>query len=348
MRSYGLSRYTPYSRYRPTSLYNRNRTSIYQQLASKSNSANAVRKTYQTISAAKTNYTTNLSDAVSGIASSVSDLSKAMSGTDREKMYDAAKSFVDSYNDMYSAVSNSRNSFVSGRTSVMTNTAKAYSGTLEKAGVESLVLFPLVYNDETLGYIWAVNFEVSNADHIKEILEYSTHLIASEIANYQHVNRLRLLGMMDILTDVYNRNAMNNRVNEFVRSPKDLPDRYGVVAADLNGLKTVNDTEGHKAGDALLTAAADILKRLFDGCEIYRAGGDEFMIFALDMPEEKLSEITEKLRADSEDPDNISFAVGMYYDNGSKDICLAMQKADKEMYKDKDRYYQKYPDRRKR
>lgn len=219
---------------------------------------------------------------------------------------------------------------------------------LNEAGVESLVLFPLVYNDETLGYIWAVNFEVSNADNIKEILEYTTHLIASEIANYQHVNRLRILGMMDILTDVYNRNAMNNRVNEFVRCSKDLPDHYGVVAADLNGLKTVNDTEGHKAGDALLTDAADILKRLFDGCEIYRAGGDEFMIFAFGMPEEKLSEITGKLRADSEDPDNISFAVGMYYDNGSKDICLAMQKADKEMYKDKDRYYQKYPDRRKR
>ena len=135
MRNYGLNRYMTYNNYRHSSLYNRSRVSTYKQFASKSNIANAARKTYQTTSAAKTNYTTNLSDAVSGIASSVSDLSKAMSGTDREKMFDAAKSFVDSYNDMYSAVSNSRNSFVSGRTSVMTNTAKAYSGTLEKAGV---------------------------------------------------------------------------------------------------------------------------------------------------------------------------------------------------------------------
>ncbi|MBP3854693.1 MAG: hypothetical protein IK990_03630 [Ruminiclostridium sp.] len=136
MRNYGISRYMSYSRYRPTSLYNRKRTSIYQQLASKSNSANAARKTYQTTATTKAAaYSGSLSDAVSDIASSVSDLSNAMSGTDREKMYDAAKSFVDSYNDMYSAVSNSRNNFVSGRTSVMTNTAKAYSGTLEKVGV---------------------------------------------------------------------------------------------------------------------------------------------------------------------------------------------------------------------
>ncbi|MBR1431389.1 MAG: hypothetical protein IJ784_07510 [Ruminiclostridium sp.] len=135
MRNYGLTRYMTYNNYRHSSLYNHSRVSTYKQFAWKSNSANVARKAYQTTSAAKTTYTTNLSDAVSGIASSVSDLSKAMSGTDREKMFDAAKSFVDSYNDMYSAVSNSRNSFVSGRTSVMTNTAKAYSGTLEKAGV---------------------------------------------------------------------------------------------------------------------------------------------------------------------------------------------------------------------
>ena len=135
MRNYGLSRYTSYNRYRPTSLYSRNRTSIYQQLASKSNIANAARKSYQTTSSAKMPYSGSLSDAVSGIVSSVSDMSKVMYGNDREKMYDAAKNFVDSYNDMYSAVSNSRSSFVSGRTSVMANTAKAYSGTLEKAGV---------------------------------------------------------------------------------------------------------------------------------------------------------------------------------------------------------------------
>lgn len=219
---------------------------------------------------------------------------------------------------------------------------------LNEAGVDSLVLFPLVYNDETLGYIWAVNFETENADTIKEILEYTTHLIASAIANYQHVNRLRIMVSTDMLTGVNNRNAMNNRVDEFVRSPQDLPDRFGVVAADLNGLKTVDDTEGHNAGDALLTNAADILKRLFDGCEIYRAGGDEFMIFAFDKTEEELYTAAEKLRADSEDPDNISFAVGIYCDNGSKDICLAMQKADKDMYNDKERYYKKYPERRKR
>lgn len=136
MRNYGLNRYMTYNNYRHSSLYSRSRTSIAQQFATKSNSANAARKAYQNTSAAKsTAYTGSLSDAVSGIASSVSDMSRAMSGNDRGKMYDAVKNFVDSYNDMHSAVKNSRNAFVSGRTALMESTAKAYSGTLENAGV---------------------------------------------------------------------------------------------------------------------------------------------------------------------------------------------------------------------
>ncbi len=136
MRNYGINRYMTYSNYRHSSLYNVSRTSVSKLLSSKSNSANAARRAYRTTTAAKTAaYSGSLSDAVSGIASSVSDMSRVMSGNDREKMYDAAKSFVDSYNDMYSAVSGSRSSIVSARTSVMANTAKAYSGTLEKAGV---------------------------------------------------------------------------------------------------------------------------------------------------------------------------------------------------------------------
>ena len=136
MRNYGINRYMTYSNYRHSSLYNRARTSIAQQFASKSNSANAARRAYLTTTSAKSAaYPGSLSDAVSGIASSVSDMSRVMSGTDRGKMYDAAKSFVDSYNDMYSAVGNSRSSIVSARTSLMESTAKAYAGTLGKAGI---------------------------------------------------------------------------------------------------------------------------------------------------------------------------------------------------------------------
>ena len=67
-------------------------------------------------------------------------------------------------------------------------------------GVTSLVLFPLEYNEETLGYIWVANFEVENAMMIKEVLELTTQLIASEIANYQLVDKLKVMSSIDMLT----------------------------------------------------------------------------------------------------------------------------------------------------
>ena len=205
---------------------------------------------------------------------------------------------------------------------------------LVNAGVESLVLFPLEYNDEPLGYIWVTNFDVDNAINIKGVMELTTQLIASEIANHQLLDKLRILGTVDVLTGVYNRNAMNNRVDWFIRSKDKKPETIGVVFADLNGLKQKNDNEGHGAGDRLLKDAAEILKDIFYDGEVYRAGGDEFMIIDCEATCEDLEKRVEKLRKDSEDPANISFALGFYFDDGEGDIRKAMRTADERMYAD--------------
>ena len=57
-----------------------------------------------------------------------------------------------------------------------------------------------------------------------------------------------------------------------------MPENYAVVFADLNGLKRVNDEKGHNAGDRLLRTASAKLSQVFCDCDIYRAGGDEFML----------------------------------------------------------------------
>ena len=219
---------------------------------------------------------------------------------------------------------------------------------LTEAGVSSLVLFPLNYNNETLGYIWAVNFDASKASKIKETLELTTYFIASEIANYQLLKRLELMSSIDLLTGIYNRNAMNNRVDRYIAGTDPMPRSYGIVFADLNGLKKMNDTEGHGAGDRLLKGAAAKLSELFYDSDIYRAGGDEFMIIAVNIPGELIEERIEKLRKDSEDPNNISFAVGGCFDDKGGDIRYAMRVADERMYADKDRYYKKFPERKRK
>ncbi|WP_028515773.1 sensor domain-containing diguanylate cyclase [Ruminococcus flavefaciens] len=219
---------------------------------------------------------------------------------------------------------------------------------LKAANLQSLVLFPLNYNNETLGYIWAVNFNTENTLRIKETLSLTTYFIASELSNYQLLNRLEVMSSVDLLTGIYNRNAMNNRIDRYISGAEPTPENYGIVFADLNGLKQVNDSGGHIAGDKLLKNAAAVLRELFYDSDIYRAGGDEYMIIAVNVPEEELEKRMEKLRKDSEDTNNISFAVGGYYEANGGDIRYAMRTADERMYADKDRYYRKFPERKRK
>ena len=219
---------------------------------------------------------------------------------------------------------------------------------LIEADIKSVVLFPLKHNNEILGYIWAVDFDTSQTSKIKDTLEITSYFIASEIANYQLLNKLEILSSVDLLTGIYNRNAMNNRIFRFTSGKDPVPERFGIIFADLNGLKQKNDEEGHVEGDKLLKAAAAVLKETFPECEIYRAGGDEFMLIAIDVSEASLSKRVEKLRKASEDPRNISFALGLDCDENGKDIRIAMRTADERMYEDKKRYYGKYPERKRR
>ena len=129
---------------------------------------------------------------------------------------------------------------------------KAWYDSLTEANVESLVLFPLKSGYELLGYIWANNFDTEKTMHIKETLELTTFFLASEISSYQMFDKFRILSTVDMLTGVLNRNEMNNRVMQLGIDDRPGRKNIGIVFADLNGLKTMNDNNGHSAGDKLI------------------------------------------------------------------------------------------------
>ena len=100
--------------------------------------------------------------------------------------------------------------------------------------------------------MWSLNFNEDNTVKIKETLELTTFFIASEIANYQLLLRLEKMSTMDMLTGVKNRNKMNTMVDDIVAGSIELQLPYAVVFTDLNGLKSVNDINGHSEGDRIL------------------------------------------------------------------------------------------------
>ncbi|WP_034449067.1 sensor domain-containing diguanylate cyclase [Butyrivibrio sp. AE2032] len=209
--------------------------------------------------------------------------------------------------------------------------------------VESIVLFPMKFGEELLGYIWATNFDTQKTDQIKETMELTTFFVASSVASVQLIRRLKILSSVDMLTGVLNRNEMNERIERIV-SGEDYLRNLGIVFADINGLKRVNDEQGHFAGDRLLKHAAELLRDVFKRCDVYRAGGDEFMIIIPDTGDKELEQFCSELKSKELGFGPVGFATGYSCVNDSQDIRKAMHTADERMYLDKAAFYEKHPE----
>ena len=149
--------------------------------------------------------------------------------------------------------------------------------TLVEAGVKSCVLFPLRQGNETLGFIWAVNFDTEKTKRIKETIELSTFFISSHIARYKVLQRLNRMSYTDTLTGLPNRFACY----EYVTGLIGKNERFTAVAIDLNHFKSINETLGFAAGNRVLKEITARWKAVpTDGTEVYitRISGDEFAI----------------------------------------------------------------------
>ena len=216
---------------------------------------------------------------------------------------------------------------------------------LRRDHIMSIVIYPLRSDNKTIGYIWAGNFDPKKTLLIKETLSLTTFILSSEIANEQNIRKMKVMSSTDLLTGVLNRNSMNNRISEDVTGIKTILKPFGIFFIDVNGLKTINDTKGHLAGDNLLKDVASMLQELKEhNMEVYRIGGDEFMIIAPETSREAFERINKTLLSHSEYPDRAHFAVGCCHSDEVEDVRKAMQKADARMYKHKAEYYARHPE----
>ena len=114
----------------------------------------------------------------------------------------------------------------------------------------------------------------------------------------------------------------------------------------MNGLKQCNDNDGHGAGDRLLQKAAKLIKKHFEDYEIYRSGGDEFVIFAPGCGKDEFERRITSLRAESGYGAEVSLAIGSDWTSEGDDLHRCMRLADEAMYADKNEFYRQHPDKR--
>ncbi|MBS1191875.1 MAG: diguanylate cyclase protein [Rhodocyclaceae bacterium] len=107
---------------------------------------------------------------------------------------------------------------------------------------------------------------------------------------------IRRLSLTDELTGLYNRRGFFLLAEQELRLVRRSSPLAWLLFADVDGLKRVNDEQGHEAGDQLITDAAEVLRASFrDSDIISRLGGDEFVAFGLGSPEQ-LAELQGRLR----------------------------------------------------
>ena len=137
----------------------------------------------------------------------------------------------------------------------------------------------------------------------------------------------------DELTGLYNRRGFVKRAEQALTVLRES-ERPGLcLFLDLDGLKAVNDTEGHDAGDQLLTDAAAVLQRLFRTDDVIaRIGGDEFAVFVSGYAD--VDRVLERLR---DQEGRVRFSVGTaVFDPGlPQGLYELLGAADADMYDDK-------------
>lgn len=215
---------------------------------------------------------------------------------------------------------------------------------MRQYGVENIVLIPLRRGKEVFGFLSIVNFDAEKVVEVKEFVELMTVLLGPEISNYLLMRRLEEMSTADALTGMLNRRAMDNRMAAMSACEDPMP--FGIVSIDVNGLKAENDSAGHDAGDQLILKAANALSGVFRKDDLFRPGGDEFVVIADGMVSDAFQERVDRIRARAAELSGVSLAIGSYWSDGSVDVHEAFRLADEDMYADKQSYYDSHPEAR--
>ena len=215
---------------------------------------------------------------------------------------------------------------------------------LKRQNIHSIAVVPLYDDDKTIGFYGVDNPPVHNLDYATDMLQIMGHFMVSTLRRRNLVKQLREMSCYDQLTNLGNRHAMSEYVSN-MSSGKSL----GVVYCDVTGLKHVNDTEGHGAGDRLICRAAECLKKALGNYGLFRIGGDELLALCMQIEENELYDSVDKLKRIMKE-NSVTMAVGaVWHENGTEGVQELMTIAEKLMYADKAEYYETLGiDRRKR
>ena len=217
-------------------------------------------------------------------------------------------------------------------------TNPAAYATLHAQEITSLIAAPIFLDNKLAGYIGIDNYDSEKIKNSSYLLLSMSIFLSYAIRHRNHVDMLHRLSYHDLLTNALNRNAFMDVLSQF------RPGQYasaGIIYIDINGMKEINDFYGHHQGDKILITTVAKVFNLFKPDELFRIGGDEFVIITYDLTETDFYEKFNLLLNIFCEKTNLPFSIatGSCWVKSPSDLNSLLQQADSAMYTDKKKFY---------
>ncbi len=202
---------------------------------------------------------------------------------------------------------------------------------LKAQQVWRLLAVPLMKGGAMVGFLGVDNPRAHYDD--ATLLASIQFFVTNSLDRKKQQAYLEKLSYRDMLTGLYNRNRYIERLEAY----KQVQDQQiGAIYIDLNGLKKVNDEQGHRAGDELIVRAAGTIAGIFAE-DAYRVGGDEFVVILLDVSREDFARKTEQLRRQMQE-NGVDASIGGVWQASTENLENLLRLADENMYREKKRF----------
>lgn len=203
---------------------------------------------------------------------------------------------------------------------------------LKAQQVWRLLAVPLMKGGAMVGFLGVDNPRAHYDD--ATLLASIQFFVTNSLDRKKQQAYLEKLSYRDMLTGLYNRNRYIERLEAYKQVQNQ---QIGAIYIDLNGLKKVNDEQGHRAGDELIVRAAGTIAGIFAE-DAYRVGGDEFVVILLDVSREDFARKTEQLRRQMQE-NGVDASIGGVWQASTENLENLLRRADENMYREKKRYY---------
>ena len=180
---------------------------------------------------------------------------------------------------------------------------------------------------------------------IRKMLHDITSYIDNLVATTNELSQTR--NKADAMTELAHTDALTGvgSMLSYERKKEELSEgdgRYGIVMADLNNLKTINDTDGHSKGDEAIRKVCAALCDAYKHSPVYRIGGDEFVVVVTGRDYDQIGERAEDFKRNMvQSGGGISAAIGYALHEEGESVEDVFRRADSTMYENKKRMKRK-------